>query len=502
MIDFLIYLFLLLLPILAILIVRLKRRQKLVYSHAYLKPFQEERLWDLLFRRFQLYYDVLFDLLLAVLLALLFSGLARFSGSKTAVVLDGSYSMIGAEEETPLDRALSAIFEGGLGEEKARFFLLGFNPTRGRHELFALRRWPKLAAPEQASKRLLNKYRFFSMDLSLLQRLYDRNFRRVVFLTDRFPDAETNLEVQEVGEGSKSFFYPLSSAYDFATGRFRIHLFRQNLAEPIGVERFLEAKGQFRAAAATEVSLPGSDFTVIEVQEEGLYRIVSSQLDFTFQFRKPVVKARSAGDFSRILVEVLPQLEEGEGELLLADLPYGPEGLPGVNRKIRALAHYPRRIVTLLPEEEVDLQPYIHPLERSLSQPSYAEVPPEIFRLKLQPDILLFQDPRRIRDPQTPLVVLDYLEVATSSSFASTPRFLSVLKPSLFSSGISSYIYTVRGQKLPLNLPPEEFFHLPPQRSLVFTRREINNLPWFLLLLALYLVKIGFLYRFQAGRLR
>ena len=91
MFSFFSYLFFLLIPLALILIVRLKRRQRVVYSHTFLRSFEDERLLDYLLRTFRIYYDVLFDLIIAVILALFFSQVVRFTPQPTAICIDGSY---------------------------------------------------------------------------------------------------------------------------------------------------------------------------------------------------------------------------------------------------------------------------------------------------------------------------------------------------------------------------------------------------------------------------
>lgn len=300
----------------------------------------------------------------------------------------------------------------------------------------------------------------------------------------------------EVGVGQDGFFYPVSVHYDFSSEAFMIHLYRQNYEGEIGVEKFNEKENAYRSYSYAEETFQKGDHSTIQLKEEGLYRIFGPDIDFIFPVEKPIFMATVNGDYSRLIVDVLPHLEEGGKELLLADLPYAQEDSRKVKKKINALGNYRRKIITLLPAGETSSEPYIYPLERTFSQPSYAEFPPELFSLKLNRGAIFFQNPKMIRDGQTPMVYLSYLDKAPGSPFES----ISGLKASKIQSGITSYVFTSGGRTVALNLPPEEFFPLPPEKDLVFTKRRLKPLPYFLLLLFIYLGKIAFLYRYNAGR--
>jgi ABC-type spermidine/putrescine transport system permease subunit II len=94
MFNFFSYFFFLLIPILLILIVRLKRRRRVIYSHTFLRSFEDEKLLDFLLRTFQIYHDVLFDLILALVLAVFLAQIVRFTPNRSAICIDGSYSML------------------------------------------------------------------------------------------------------------------------------------------------------------------------------------------------------------------------------------------------------------------------------------------------------------------------------------------------------------------------------------------------------------------------
>jgi hypothetical protein len=600
MIEFLGTLALLLVPVLLILIVRLRRRQKLRFSHTYLRSFQDNRLRDFLFRSFQLYHDVLFDLLLAVVLALLLSGLVgERSPNRVAVVLDGSYSMLQAEggtgeaAQTPLDRALGLIKEGRVEAERYRLYLLGFDPARGRPALFRLRQLQKSlqggASAAAAAEQLVREHLFLSADRSLLSQLYRRGFGRVIFLTDRSLDPPSAVEVVEVGEGRRAFFYPLSTSYDYTRDLFRLLILRQGYGGALRVERFEDAQGAYRAYTAAEEPVVGSlpaeagagageesaagrngglaaeppgppasgnggglasgnggglatGLTAVEIAQEGLYRLSGGGLSFVLPLARPRIRVRAQGPYSQLLLEVLPdaqQVEEGPAAALLADLPYRPEDIGGIPRRIRSLGRYPQKLVTLIPAPAKGVgrrgtpsartaqaatpppppDPCLYPLELSFSQPVYTEVPQAVLGLPSPRGTQLFyQDPARVRDAGAPLLYLQSLLTPQGSNGWGTPAgpdtgpTIRNAAPQPAAStggklspergGSSSYVYEGRTGLTVVNPPAEEFFPVassaPPLPDPV--QRRGRTWPAFLLLLALYLAKLVFLYRFRRGK--
>jgi hypothetical protein len=60
-------------------------------------------------------------------------------------------------------------------------------------------------------------------------------------------------------------------------------------------------------------------------------------------------------------------------------------------------------------------------------------------------------------------------------------------------------VYTRRDNLRPQNLAAQEFFPISQETDLIFEKRNVNSLPYFLILLILYSVKVMFLVRLQAG---
>jgi len=512
MFSFLTYLFALLVPILLILIVRLKRRRTVVYSHTYLRSFEDEKLLDYLLRTFRIYHDVLFDLIIAVVLALFLARILSFTPRHTAVCIDGSYSMIRGDDQNALQQAVSWALEDRADAERIRLFLLAWDRRRGETRLFRLRE-PKIPPGTDRdgrrqiirsySEALRSRYTFFNIELSTLQQLFDRGFRKVVFATDRFTPGDTNLEVIQVGGGENSFFYPTSVYYDFASASFQLLIYRSDYDRPIAAQRYDDQLGNFKVIPAAEQSIPGSDLNLIEIKEEGLYRILGPGIDYIFNLKVPIHRVDAAGVYAKLITDVLPQVENGSSQILMSDLAYRGEGQRELARRIRALGKYQHRYVTLIPDSYTPSRPLIYPLERSFSRPSYAELPAKVVGaagLSGKATRLFFQDPQRTRDGQTPLVYLNYLESDDPIEFSSEGDFENRgWAVSENRSGITSLTYTRKDELRAVNLSAREFFGVLPEQDLVFRQRRVIHLPFFLALIALYAAKLVFLLRFQRG---
>jgi len=512
MFSFFTYLFALLVPILLILIVRLKRRRTVVYSHTYLRSFEDEKLLDYLLRTFRIYYDVLFDLIIALLLALFLARIVSFTPRHTAVCIDGSYSMIRGDDPNALEQAVAWALEDSADRDGVRLFLLAWDRRRGETRIFRLRE-PKIPPGTDRAARtqiirayteaLRKKYSFFNIEISTLQELFDRGFPKVVFVTDRLPPRDTNLEVVQVGGRESPFFYPTSVYYDFSSASFEILIYRSDYDRQIAALRYDDQLENYKVIPAAEQSIPGSDLNLIEIQEEGLYRILGPGIDYIYNLKVPTHSVDDSGLYSKLLTDVLPQLESGSSQILISDLTYSAEGERELARRIRALGRYRHRYITLIPESYTPARPLIYPLERSFSQPSYAEFPTKIAGaagLSGKATRLFFQDPRRTRDGQTPLVYLNYLESDDPIEFAyeGAPP-LRGWNVSENRSGITSLAYIRNDELAAVNLSAQEFFGVFPGQDLVFQPRRVIHLPFFLALLILYSAKLFFLLRFQRG---
>jgi hypothetical protein len=504
MIRFLTAFLLLLIPILLILIVRVRTRQRVLYSHTYLQPLGDRPLREFLFRTFQLYADVAFDLLLALLLAMILSGLLDPFPRRTAVCLDGSFSMTQGQASTPLDRALDLLAEGKVGAGRYRLFLLGFDPARGRHALISLGRSRRNLTSPELKRRLAFAPAFFSADPQELGSLFRRGFRRIIYITDRSPGAGANLEVIEVGEEPKSFFYPAAIAYRQEQGSFHIRILRSGFDGALEVQKFSDEAGEYRPYRSLPAAETGSPLSELEIRDEGLYRlsatIRTATLDFLLPLARRPVRVQPKGEFSMLVADLLPDIKQAPGGIVLQDVPWNPQEPAAAAKSLRRL----RGILTVIPQPDAGpypaARPYIHPLGYSFSQPSYAEMPVELVLMSTEAERLFYQDPHRFRDARTPLVYLSALEaLRPPGPFLEARTLPRGARVSRARSGATCYAYTTSNGTAALNLPPEEFFRLPAGEELRFPAPAPPRLFYFLLLLTLYGLKLLFLVRFRSG---
>jgi hypothetical protein len=483
MVEFISTWLLLSLPVLLILLVNLKGKQRLIYTHTLLSDFQDRTLGDFLFRTFHLYYDIICDLVLALLLALLLSGLIGFPASRTAAVVDGSYSMLlGPPGQAPLDRALRRLEDGPM--RKVDPYLLAFDPRRGSPRLVSLKKLQRRGGLAGAREALTAEYSFFNQDYRLCEALLARGYGRVLVLSDHEAAAGGSVELLAVGRGRpESFFYPRSVGYDFDAGVFRLAFQLWNLAEPVTAAVYRE--GGYLPAADAEMRL-SPDLLICLLPEEGLYKFAAGNLDFVFALQKPVIPVRVEGKFSRVILDVLPQLEEDGGGLLLADLSYRePASEAALRREIRGLGKFRRALITFIPEGPVSSGSYIYPLVPSLSCPGLTELPAALLGLEAPGAELFYQNPPALTDAQTPIVYLGSLERGRPPAYVTLPEG----KPALAQRHLSSFVYRRGDAWVPVNLAAEELY--PPEREppLRFAPPAPRRQPVFWLLVCCYVVK-------------
>jgi hypothetical protein len=485
MLEFLSYWLIFSLPVLLILLIDLKGKKRLIYTHTLLSDFQDRSLGDFLFRTFHLYYDVVLDLLLALLISLLLSGLLTFSAAKTAVTIDGSYSMLsGPQGRTPLDAALRRLEEPPA--PKYDLYLLAFDPRRGVPHLVSLNRLRRRTDSESFRAALTGRYVFFNQDYSPCRALFERGYRRVLVLSDREAAPGDSLELISLGRaGPGSFFYPRSIGYDFAAGVFRLGFQVQNLEEEVTVSTYLEAEERYVEVPDAEMRTDRATLLCV-LPREGLYRFVAGNLDFVFNLKKPVASGRVEGEFSRVILDTLPQLREGDGDVLLADLFFREASTAReIRRSVRDLGPFRRALITFLPAGDAGGGSYIHPLLPSLSRLGLTGFPDPLLELEVPGADLFFQDPPRLTDAQTPIVYLSRLESRRPPAYETLPAG----KLSLEQSHRSSYVYRRDGEYVAVNLAAEEIYgpgQLPPLRvGPPGTRRVLV----FALLLCCYLIK-------------
>lgn len=485
----------LLVPILAILIVRVRTRQRLEFPHAYLSALRERPLREFLWRSFQLYADVAFDLLLALLLALVLSGALELPPRRAAVCLDGSWSMAQGSPASPLERALVKVAGGELGAGRFRLFVLGFDPRRGGPALFDLGRVGREDLPRLRERVRRGVPRFFSADPRKLRTLFERGYRRVVFLTDRPLRPSPGLEVVDVGETWAPFFYPYAAEYDERVQGFRVRFLRYRFERAVTIARFSEEQGAFVRLSIEQQGEAGSPLSELVLREPGLYRFQAGDgpeaLDFLLSLARPVLEVDPRGPYSELLAGLLPPARRSPRGIPLADVPWG-----SADRRLPRRGLGPGRgrrpaVLTVVPEEgpRPAVRPFLQPLAESFSLPCYTELPEGLAGLGAPRDRVFYFDPNGARDERTALVYLNALTSlagATERPQGALPRRARLARER---SGSTCYAYTGPSGLAVLNLPPEEFFPLPHQGQPVLPAPGPARLPVMLLLLLPYALK-------------
>jgi hypothetical protein len=492
---------LLLLPILILLIVRVRRRQRIVYTHTFLLNLGDRRLKEFLLRTFQLYYDVAADLLLALLLALVLSGVLDLSPRRIAVCLDGSYSMTRGQPRSPLDRALALLSTGEMGFNRYRLFAAGFDSQNNRHRLYDLgRQGPKRQSVAAIKERLDSLPAFFSSDPKVAAELLQRGYRRVIYLTDSAAGSTSAMEVVEVGQEPGPFFYPLSTDYRDDEGSFGLRVLLQGFSDPIQIWYYDEGRDVYSLLQTIQPEPFSSPVAELRLKQEGLYKLSGGRLDFLVPLSRFTLPVRAEGQFSSLIAEILPGVQPDAEGILLADIPWRA-GDPGSLRRAIGSRH---GIMTLIPKSEEDipqfLRPYIQPLLDSLSRPSYTELPEEIPRLERGKDRLFFMDPGRIQDAGTPLVYLSALWARRPQGPVLEPGATpSGAELSASRSGSTSFAYRSADRTWVVNLPPEEFFPIDRGDSYTLSKPTRQTLLVPILLMLLYLLKLLYLARLHGG---
>jgi hypothetical protein len=490
MLDFLSLWLLLSLPVFLLLFVNLRGKQRFVYTHTLLSDFQDRTIGDFLFRTFHLYYDIILDLILALLTALFLSGLLGSAADRTAVCVDGSYSMLlGAPGETPLNEAFRRSAEEEFAG--ADLYLLAFDPARGRSRLASLRRARRRGDLENLVEDP-GKFGFFNQDYAPCGALFERGYGRVVVLSDHPAAPGGSLEFQTVGPSRpQSFFYPTSVDYDFAAGSFRLTFQLRNMSKEVQVSVYREDSGDYAPVPDAEIS-GRPDSLLCRLPERGLYRFAAGEMDFVFNLAAPAAPARAVGDFSRIILEVLPQIEEGGGGLLLLDQPFRAERLSSprevrraLRRELRSAGAFQHALVTFVTAGEAAVGSYIHPLPASLSRPAAAELPGALLGFDLPGVTLFYQDPARKPDPQTPIVYLSALERGQAAAYETQPEG----GLPLMQRHRTSYVYRRGDEHVAVNLASEELYGAGREPPLIFESPQPRRKLIFLLLLCFYILK-------------
>ncbi|MCG8572093.1 MAG: hypothetical protein MJB14_18315 [Spirochaetes bacterium] len=309
MASYLTYAALLFIPVLFILFVNIRQRQKLTYTHLFFYEIKEKSFMDYLLRVFQLYYDVVFDVLMIFLLAALLSGFFENNKTANAVCLDGSFSMILSDgKAAAFNKIVDAYYEDFHKEKKQDLYLLTWSQKKRKSVLVKINKYKKLEK-EDFIKQITSKYPFFNVNYHLLGDL-SKKYQQVTFLTDQLDINNTeNIKVREVGEPKVGYAYPIGSQFNFYKGQFELFLYH-NLTQPgIQLHKLSEKRMQFYTVQPQNYQIEKDNrFLKFYIDDPGIYQVSVKQFVYFIELVKPEWEIETAGDISKIIAQALPMV--------------------------------------------------------------------------------------------------------------------------------------------------------------------------------------------------
>lgn len=324
MADFAARLFLLLLPVALLLLAGLRLRRRAVFPHGYF-PSSRSRASEVLLRSLRLRYDLLLDALAAVIVALALSGSAPVGSGRTAVVLDGSRSMLRGESGSRgMDRAVRALYEReDLAE--ARIFLLDYDPARGRYRLRDFTARKREDGPEGFSARMGRESEALGADWSILASLRKRGYGRIVVFTDSLPGDPEGFEAVETGFSELPYAYPASAGYEEATESWALRLAVEGEPSGLIVHRWDEGTGAFVRLASDSLDLAeGPSGWILRFPRPGFLVVAVGGESFPVLLPPRPARPSGSGTFSRAMASVFAFLPDRPGE----GLEFHDSGLP------------------------------------------------------------------------------------------------------------------------------------------------------------------------------
>lgn len=324
MADFTARLFLLLLPVALLLLAGLRLRRRAVFPHGYFLS-ARSRASEVLLRSLRLRYDLILDALAAILVALALSGWPSPGPGRTAVVLDGSRSMLRGEPGSrAVDRAVRALYERqDLAE--ARVFLLDFDPARGGYRLRDVTRHRREEGPEGLADRVAREAEALGTDWGILATLRDRGYGRIVAFTDSLPGDPVGFEAVETGFQELPYAYPASAGYEEATGSWALRLAVEGEPSGLIVHRWDERSGTFVRLAPDSLDLAeGPSGWILRFPRPGLVVVAVGGESFPVLLPPRPARPSGSGTFSRAMASVFAFLPDRPGE----GLEFHDSGLP------------------------------------------------------------------------------------------------------------------------------------------------------------------------------
>lgn len=211
--DFLTWLAILGVPVLALLFVALRLRLRVRYPHDLLAIPKRQGPADLLPRSLRLYYDLILDGLCALAVAAAVAGFPPAADRGEAAVIDCSRSMLsGVRGDRPLDLACAEFLAGGF--EGAELFLLDADPENlkprlnkaSRSELAAAKDGPVALAIALEDRRI-----FLAQDHGLVSALGAAGYSGITLFTDAASGQPSGVAIREYGPRERPLLYPASA---------------------------------------------------------------------------------------------------------------------------------------------------------------------------------------------------------------------------------------------------------------------------------------------------
>lgn len=314
MADFAARLFLLLLPVALLLLAGLRLRRRAVFPLGYF-PSARSRASEVLLRSLRLRYDLFLDALAAVIVALALSFPVPAGAGRTAVVLDGSRSMLRGEPGSRgMDRAVRILYERqDLAD--ARIFLLDFDPARGGYRLRDFTGRKREDGPEGFSARMGRESEALGADWGILATLRKRGYGRIVVFTDSLPGEPEGFEAVETGFSDLPYAYPASAGYEEATDSWALRLAVEGEPSGLIVHRWDEGTGAFARLAPDSLDLAeGPAGWILRFPRPGLVVVAVGGESFPVLLPPRPARPSGSGTFSRAMASVFAFLPERPGE--------------------------------------------------------------------------------------------------------------------------------------------------------------------------------------------
>jgi hypothetical protein len=211
----------LLTPVILLLFVALRFRQRIEYPHDLLLHRQDSKPAAAFLRLLRLYLDAVMDAAAAVVIGLAIAGFpAQAKPSGTAVIIDASLSMLaGMRGDRPIDEATRLVFSDEILAD-ADLHVLGWDPLAIKHTIRNATRSLKDAPdPLSLAAALESAESFMTVDYAMLAGLRHgffapRKYEQLMLLTDNAALRSDEIDIRLLSGKPPSYLYPASATWD------------------------------------------------------------------------------------------------------------------------------------------------------------------------------------------------------------------------------------------------------------------------------------------------